>query len=1315
LFCLLALSACAIQRDPIDRVQANALRKETLAGDWFYLQTVIDTPYSAGFTFVGEQGKMRRVRWEIDEHHLIARSAVAHIAHGEPEGLSGEGTEQGAPLAMFAIQSHFDIRREYNPTTGEELNVISENTVDRPWYEREFMRVDWSQNLITDNEFLLAAKLFYNVSFEPVAYFSQGEDDPNRPRFEVDEDSDRVYYIDIVNKLVASPEEVEIPGFGMIPSCYLYESSFLDCAPSTITVRSSFLQVDESRDYQPQIYTGDRMERFGYFVTERAGYTADYGLVEPARYRFVNRHNLWMASHRRTETGDLMGCTTDNHCGQVFGSLCDLDWAKAYRNIDPSSGKYVGVCTIPYRDREVRPVVYHLSANTPDDLIVDAQHLVSEWNRAFVETVASLRENECLAEGGAPDRCASERDRSDHQKMFVLCQNPVTEVDHVACGPVGTVARIGDLRYSLIGWVNDPHRYSPLGYGPSAADPLTGELIMGNAFVYGAAMDTLATYARDIVGLLLGDIDPASITTGAHVEGWAERMMAQASLETGRPADDHVIGIDGFNVDQVEEAMDFSWARAGMPHAHQPPATPRELLDRAEAARKRLVQTGAFGGGHEWGQSRLDGLIGTDIERLMTGPDLRVMAGLDPSWQVSDGILDRASPLRGMNPSRWRDRERLEAAMQRRACVLHADFADPGLIGLARAIARAVREGDSTMTWYGRTYQLGEDGTIDYELVREMLRHPIFDAVTAHEVGHTVGLRHNFSASYDALNYHPRYWELRDDGDMRPRAWDPMTEEEIDGRIQEYQYSSVMDYGANFVVTDAEGIGHYDMAAIKMGYGDLVEVFAELPPSGATEVSWIGMMLRLGWPVALDMFANTYSLRAYNYTDWPQVLGGRRQIQQRVDVPYTSLQPEPMLAQQGINDPLVDPQGRPAVPYLFCSDEQADLNPDCMRYDAGADAYEAVQSVINNYWNYYIFNNFRRERLGYNVQSTANRIHGRYLEKLQRANQIYSLYRGLFEDIFGVAAQNSNFYTDEHGMGAWTAAVGSAFQLLSRVVTSPEPGDYSAETRADGTRAMVSSLTGGAMGGAGVDIDITDARYLETTWNMDAGYFWFDQLERVGFFYDKIIALMTLTDPTTYFVGRDTDSDIRRYQISFASSFGPSLTGLMRGILSDDWSAIAPRESNGRLWFPDALSLVKGEVNGVPVDPNTSFSIQLYAAVYGLALIPETYDQAFLNQSRLFVRGGAEGVEFAEGQPTVEFTDPSSGLTYVAASYPDGNGQEMGVAALMLRHAAALQARADNASSTAQRDHAAAMLDQYIDNLDVLRELTWHFGFGSQP
>src|SRR5205814_7108001 len=131
------------------------------------------------------------------------------------------------------------------------------------------------------------------------------------------------------------------------------------------------------------------------------------------------------------------------------------------------------------------------------------------------------------------------------------------------------------------------------------------------------------------------------------------------------------------------------------------------------------------------------------------------------------------------------------------------------------------------------------------------LRKDIYVAVTLHEVGHNVGLRHNFRASYDALNYHPKYWELRSAGassSQRFAGYNPTTSralttsfkgdgcttgrlhpryvdcpggavsvEEAQGGIQEYQYSSVMDYGAEFN-SDIMGLGHYDKAAMKFAY-----------------------------------------------------------------------------------------------------------------------------------------------------------------------------------------------------------------------------------------------------------------------------------------------------------------------------------------------------------------------------------------------------------------------------------------------------------------------------------------------------------------
>ena len=183
-----------------------------------------------------------------------------------------------------------------------------------------------------------------------------------------------------------------------------------------------------------------------------------------------------------------------------------------------------------------------------------------------------------------------------------------------------------------------------------------------------------------------------------------------------------------------------------------------------------------------------------------------------------------------------------------------ADFADEGVAQRAMRLAN-----DPTIP------------NIDPEAMRQQLRKDIFLAVTLHEVGHNMGLRHNFRASFDAMNYFPRVLVrcARRRRRMRARRSTPASTVDdscrsacpttgtdcthggaaqaddasalrrLPGRrhrrsprspatVREFQYSSIMDYGAEFN-SDLQGLGCYDKAAMKFSYaGDgFVEVFTD--------------------------------------------------------------------------------------------------------------------------------------------------------------------------------------------------------------------------------------------------------------------------------------------------------------------------------------------------------------------------------------------------------------------------------------------------------------------------------------------------------
>jgi hypothetical protein len=187
---------CAAERPAIDRVNANALSKHFFVGadlsdakddpEFFWRNYVVGASAAQSLVGVGSWGGVDRIKWEITEDLLIARKsyqiAVGQDVHAQVDptapgsvdayGASLVPTETGTVVAAYKIESHFDIRRAYNPQTGEELNIIDENTTDRPWSMREYMRVDWSTNVVDDPmwEDMFTGKVFGTINVTPLQY-----------------------------------------------------------------------------------------------------------------------------------------------------------------------------------------------------------------------------------------------------------------------------------------------------------------------------------------------------------------------------------------------------------------------------------------------------------------------------------------------------------------------------------------------------------------------------------------------------------------------------------------------------------------------------------------------------------------------------------------------------------------------------------------------------------------------------------------------------------------------------------------------------------------------------------------------------------------------------------------------------------------------------------------------------------------------------------------------------------------------------------------------------------------------------------------
>lgn len=384
-------SACASEVGDIDRTDPNKIRKADLKGIWFMDHTVVEAPVPSPVTFNGEQafGSGASVIFDIQEDYLIAYPiAELTVVGSEKEwkktkirnywekDKAGEFMEiyVGQPLAAYRIMSHFDVKRDYNSQTGEQSNVISENESDRPWYEREFIRVDWSNNSVRDMMFLAT------VTGSPVDYYVQEfeEDDPDR--FYMGENG-----FHFVNKLFLEPVSPY--------SCSVYDVAPYDCAGAVIKVRTSFRLKDPDDQYVPIFYDNATYEnRFGFFMTSRNGFNPAKGIMYEDKVFFANRWDIWENSRTNQPiipqgATEPATCRLDTDCeGLVSGQVhCRLD-----------DGWFTqGICVtwdpIPYDKRTPKPIVYHISGDWPKMLWDVPYRTADVWSKAFKETVAWLK------------------------------------------------------------------------------------------------------------------------------------------------------------------------------------------------------------------------------------------------------------------------------------------------------------------------------------------------------------------------------------------------------------------------------------------------------------------------------------------------------------------------------------------------------------------------------------------------------------------------------------------------------------------------------------------------------------------------------------------------------------------------------------------------------------------------------------------------------------------------------------------------------------------------------------------------------------
>lgn len=1388
-------SGCGDPQPPILRVGVNIVEKSAFTGSWYMHRTVIDMEYEgAPLDYVGNNAgdgtggflgfTIPRIRWVIDEDFLYAYRDYEVV--GDPEDPFSPRVDEdddylGQPVAAFRILSHFDIRRTYSSVTGEEQNVIVENTADRHWYERQFMRVDWSSNLISGwfgNGHNLS-ELFGSVRREPADLFIQDESrfpDAWRPQFHFmsctgaddtqcdpnDRDWASDYERGDLYSMSFVTQEILSPGMGPwgFPLCRWSDEieqffpSAPECASVSVWIRTSFLRVSDRREYEPVGWTNDRFNRAGYFALDRPTYDRTYEAGDPS-YGFTdftnqstNRHNIWMQWYRHEPGPD-----------GVVGTGDDVV-------VRDDEGRPV---PLPYDERTVRPIVWYTSSELPAHLLKASFETVGEWNSVFMTTVRQLRGDAlpsypaepcqdedpggyCFCQrhpdtgdvlnptcpgqynvferpgtpraGGTvanPFDCyAAVFDEAGNEVATALSNEPnwndlgLSDSDFNGWFSVsmrGTecvnVLRVntchlgnadewdgldcqqrGDIRFKLLSYVDQPG--TPfLGVAQLRGDPITGEILVGDANIGGPAMNVQRTRALEAYDIINGNITEGEYYTGEDVRAY---LNAIDHVELPAPP-----RIDFSAAMRLGVAMD-PIARAGIDR------TMDRAMERAEMLRGPEGRAAIF-------SDRLRQLAGTDLERqLVNGFDGYAMAGMDympegttSETAMSDRILDLASPFR----TDFQDR--LEAAR---------DFNTR--LGLSNMMMPNEYTDDSVLSFVNQ-HRTWSRVRVEFELNRRLYRD-----TQVHEMGHCLGLRHHFGGTADPHNYFDGYYTINEqfplpdpndfntDGTpgLSPaeqiRFEDAYNEarrlRELAG-IDQWMNSSVMDYTPNWYQR-INGASRHDYMAISFGYGDVVDIYHNV--ADASGVARTPLRIEQIHPVNTQRVGVKYYHGGESCSadaDCPFSATGRRSgelLPANRDAGLTqrcvtegrdggrsvcSSFDQDASAMAAAAGPT--PEWLP-VEYFYCEDIRASTRslPGCATFDEGDSYREIVRNAMATYERDYLFSAFRRYRRNFSVGNYFGRLI-RFMDPLL----------GIYQNLVYRYAADPEFRTQEGPFGFYDEFLATAdvLNLFARMLAQPSVGSYT--YNAGWEYYELTNLD--VLPDAQLTVPFGQGRYLNSIYQAGLTGIW--RVERIGSIYDSILAMQLMTiRGLGPFYGPDVV-----FQTNFYDIFPNEIQQIFTGMIgSRPWDymprlqcgagSVFPRCNDPRVVYMDfyrgdcSVDPATGEprtdtcrphpsevtYRDLPVlNGGTRYFLQSYAAIFALANFPIYYDTSFQNQMFVCVEG--QGDCFApdegavEGVDYVRYTSRRFGKSFLAwqVDATEGVAEQTSIAFAMVKEA----------------------------------------------
>jgi hypothetical protein len=363
------------------------------------------------------------------------------------------------------------------------------------------------------------------------------------------------------------------------------------------------------------------------------------------------------------------------------------------------------------------------------------------------------------------------------------------------------------------------------------------------------------------------------------------------------------------------------------------------------------------------------------------------------------------------------------------------------------------------------------------------------------------------------------------------------------------------------------------------------------------------------------------------------------------------------------------------VPIDFCSDEQVGTDWKCYRFVEGADFYERTKARIDLYDNYYYVRNFKSGMALFGMDLWRYVV-GAYLRFNQFDTQFkYAVYESY------IKRHDPTFITDSTRGEHFIMGAKNILNLFANTLTTADPGEYSYNIPKNIYTKKQVVYNFGPLENQGKTLIYPgkSAKYQSDAYDPNLGYYYFYKPAILGVLYDKIYAMIAMSNPLFVPRGESFSGVLKKYAVSLYTLFPNEIQTILGGIYSESPKVFGPyfvvnddgtRTFKGRK-FAFLTEQEKQEFeseNKEYVNPDIQYTTRLYSGWVIPAMFQTTWlTSSLYDSARVGVIGSGDDYQpdfdnmvayDGTNEDTADYitvTDPKTHRTYFALKYNNFN------------------------------------------------------------